>query len=149
MNNAGVYLNAPFEWSTVEDLRTIFAVNVFGTVNVTKAMLPLLKRGRGRIVNVTSLTGRLPLPYYSLYTMSKHALEGFSDCLRMEMRQFGVSVHIIEPTHMSTSMTDTSVAQSILQGHWDRLDQKTQQEYGEDFLTKCKSDCLHNCACSD
>ena len=100
-----------------------------------------MKRERGRIVNVTSVVGQVCLPYLSIYGMSKFAVEAFSDCLRMEMMPFNVSVHIIEPTMCKTNMTDSDMVSNSIKKCWDQIDEDTRKEYGETFLkgSKCPS----------
>ena len=87
-----------------------------GHINVTKATLPLLKVAQGRIINTTSVLGRVTMPYFSAYNISKYGFEAFSDALRLELRPWGVSVHIIEPGLMrrvskdhSSRMFDTAI----------------------------------------
>ena len=138
VNNAGVNSIVPFDWLTTEEIKFVFDVNAMGPVNVTKAMLPLLKKGRGRIVNVASTAGRICLPYFSAYAMSKHAVEAFSDCLRMEMMPFKVSVHVIEPSACRTNMTEKNVLFGYFKKHWDQIDKGTREEYGETFLRESK-----------
>ncbi|KAK7086742.1 (2R,3R)-2,3-butanediol dehydrogenase [Halocaridina rubra] len=77
--------------------RRLADVNLFGCVLVTKTFLPLVRKAKGRIVNVTSVQGRMSSPLVSAYDLTKYAIEGFSDCLRHELRQFGVKVSVIEP----------------------------------------------------
>ena len=85
MNNAGIAVSAPLEFVPIDELRRQLEVNVIGQVAVTQAFLPALRRGRGRIVNVSSIGGRIALPLAGPYAASKFALEAISDSLRREV----------------------------------------------------------------
>ena len=97
VNNAGVPVVGPLEHIPLDDLRRQFQINVFGVVAVTQAFLPLLRAGTGRIVNISSVSGRFALPFAGPYAASKFALEAISDCLRRELYPFGVDVIVIQP----------------------------------------------------
>ncbi len=101
VNNAGIGFGGAFEEQTDEDVREQFETNVFGLMAVTRAVLPCMRAARrGRILNVSSLSGRIGLPCVSAYAATKHAVEGFSESLRWEVEPFGITVHVIEPgTH--------------------------------------------------
>jgi NAD(P)-dependent dehydrogenase (short-subunit alcohol dehydrogenase family) len=102
VNNAGIAVAAPIEFLPIDQLRRQLEVNLIGQVAVTQALLPALRRGRGRIVNVSSIGGRVALPLLGAYAMSKFALEAFSDSLRRELRSQGVDVIVIEPGGVKT-----------------------------------------------
>jgi len=108
VNNAGVSVDGPLELVTVAALRRQFEVNVVGQVTVTQAFLPLLRAGRGRVVNMGGAAGRVPLPMYGALSASKAALDALSDALRMELRHQGVRVSYIEPGGLNTSFFDTA-----------------------------------------
>lgn len=98
VNNAGVAVGGAFEEQSEGEIREQFETNVFGLMNVTRAVLPSMRAAqRGRILNVSSLSGRVALPLLSAYAASKHAVEGFSEALRWELEPFGVEVCLIEP----------------------------------------------------
>jgi NAD(P)-dependent dehydrogenase (short-subunit alcohol dehydrogenase family) len=98
VNNAGYALIGAFEESTMQNARAQMETNFFGTVRVIKAILPIMrKQHRGTIVNVTSMGGRIAIPFDSFYHASKFALEGLSESLQYEMEPFGVKVILIEP----------------------------------------------------
>src|SRR5919204_489511 len=97
VNNAGIAVSFPLEFVPIEELRHQLEVNVIGQVAVTQAFLPALRKGRGRIVNVSSIGGRIALPLGGPYNASKFALEGLSDSLRRELRADGIEVSLIEP----------------------------------------------------
>jgi NAD(P)-dependent dehydrogenase (short-subunit alcohol dehydrogenase family) len=104
VNNAGVAVAAPVELLPLEELRRQLEVNVVGQVAVTQALLPALRRGRGRVVNISSIAGRSSLPFLGAYGASKHALEGLTDALRLELRPWGIEVVSIQPGSIATAI---------------------------------------------
>lgn len=106
VNNAGVPAAGPLEFLPVEDLRQVLAVNVIGVVAVTQAFLPALRRSGGRIVNMSSVSGRIAMPFAGPYAASKFALEALSDSLRRELLGSGVGVILIEPGSIRTPIWD-------------------------------------------
>ncbi len=103
VNNAGIAFGGAFEEQTEEDIREQFETNVFGLMAATRAVLPSMRaQRRGRIINVSSLSGRVGLACVSAYAATKHAVEGFSESLRWEVEPFGVGVHVVEPGTMRT-----------------------------------------------
>jgi NAD(P)-dependent dehydrogenase (short-subunit alcohol dehydrogenase family) len=104
VNNAGVGLLAGAEESSLEQAKSLFDVNLFGVIRMTKAVLPTMRRhGSGRIVNISSVMGLIPAPFMALYAASKHALEGYSESLDHEIRGSGVRVVLVEPAYTRTS----------------------------------------------
>jgi NAD(P)-dependent dehydrogenase (short-subunit alcohol dehydrogenase family) len=110
VNNAGIGVGGPLELIPLDDWRRQFEVNLIGAVAVTQAMLPALRMARGRIVNVTSIGGRLATPFLGPYSASKFALEAVTDALRQELHQFGVEVVAIEPGAVATPIWDKARA---------------------------------------
>ncbi len=109
VNNAGGALVGAVEETDVEQAQALFDVNVFGAIRVAKAVLPGMRaKGFGRIVNISSVLGFLPAPYFAAYSASKHALEGYSESLDHEVRGFGVRVIVIEPGFMRTNIDANS-----------------------------------------
>ena len=102
VNNAGIAVSAPLEFVPIEELRRQLDVNLVGQVAVTQAFLPALRRGHGRIVNVSSIGGRVALPLGGPYAASKFGLEAVSDSLRRELAQFGIDVAVVEPGGVKT-----------------------------------------------
>ncbi len=104
VNNAGFSVApAGAEESTIEQAKAIFDTNFFGTVRMTRAVLPWMRKQQaGRIVNIASIFGFLPMPYMALYTASKHAVEGYSESLDHELRTRGIRVVLIEPANTKT-----------------------------------------------
>ena len=103
-NNAGITVNGPLECVPIEGLRRQIEVNVIGQVAVTQAFLPLLRKARGRIVSTGSIAGFFAAPALGPYSMSKHALEAFSDALRREVRPWGIEVSLLEPGAIATEI---------------------------------------------
>lgn len=98
VNNAGYGLDGVFEAMDDEQIRRQFETNVFGLMNVTRAAIKIMRPAKeGIIIQVASMGGRLTFPLYSIYHASKWAVEGFSESLHYELRQFGIGVKIIEP----------------------------------------------------
>ena len=107
INNAGIVTVGPLESAPMAQIQAQFEVNVFGHLRVTRAALPLLRAAGGaRIINVSSLMGRVALPALGAYSMSKHALEALSDGLRLELQGQNIAVISILPGVIGTAMTD-------------------------------------------
>jgi NAD(P)-dependent dehydrogenase (short-subunit alcohol dehydrogenase family) len=102
VNNAGIAVSAPLEFVPIDEFRHQLEVNLIGQLAVTQAFLPLLRRSYGRIVNVSSIGGRVALPLLGPYAASKFALEAVSDSLRRELRHLGVEVCLVEPGGVKT-----------------------------------------------
>ena len=106
VNNAGMGIAGPLENTSTEQARAQFEVNFFGALRVCRAVLPAMRGQRsGYIVNIGSIGGLLAIPYQSMYSASKFALEGLSEALRMEVRSFGIRVVIVEPGDHKTGLT--------------------------------------------
>ena len=104
VNNAGIVVNGPVEAVPLGELRHQLEVNVVGQVAVTQAVLPKLRASRGRVVFVSSLSGRVSTPMTGAYNASKFALEAIADALRMEVRPWGIGVVLIEPAQTDTDL---------------------------------------------
>jgi NAD(P)-dependent dehydrogenase (short-subunit alcohol dehydrogenase family) len=113
LNNAGTAFPAPIELIPLEALRSQMEVNVIGHVSVTQTLLPLLKAARGTIINVTSVGGRIALPFIGAYNASKFAMEALSDVLRLELAPFGVRVVVMEPGTSATEIWETSANRAM------------------------------------
>ncbi len=112
VNNAGIGVGGPLELVSADDLRRQFDVNVLAQVAVTQTLLPALRRARGRIVFVSSIGGRVSMPFTAPYAASKHAIEAFGDALRVELRSSGVKVALVEPGSVATPIWDKSRAEA-------------------------------------
>ncbi|MDT5223674.1 MAG: hypothetical protein QOG19_1081 [Mycobacterium sp.] len=104
VNNAGVGVNVPVEAYAIAEWRHLFEVNLFGHIAVTQALLPALIRSTGRVVNISSIGGKIAMATYGPYAGTKFALEAVSDSLRRELAPLGVEVVVIEPGAVVTDM---------------------------------------------
>ncbi|MFN3681709.1 MAG: SDR family oxidoreductase [Nitrospira sp.] len=108
INNAGIVVAGPLEAVPIADLRRQLEVNVIGQVAVIQAFLPLIRRAKGRIINMGSIAGRGAMPLMGPYAASKFALEAITDALRLEVQQWGIQVSIIEPGAIATPIWEKS-----------------------------------------
>ena len=111
INNAGIALGGPIKYIDADIFRKQFEVNLFGVVSVTNIFLELLgatkeNNHQGKIVMISSISGKRSYPFVSPYVASKHALEGFSDCIRKELMLYGIDVILIEPGPVKTAIWD-------------------------------------------
>jgi NAD(P)-dependent dehydrogenase (short-subunit alcohol dehydrogenase family) len=104
VNNAGIAIGGPLEALPVDEVRRQLEVNLVGPLAVTQAVLPRLRAARGRVVFVSSLSGRVATPMTGAYNASKFGLEGLADTLRMELRPWGIAVVLVEPAQTDTDM---------------------------------------------
>jgi short-subunit dehydrogenase len=104
VNNAGYGVMGAAEESSIDQIKDMFETNVFGTIRMTRAVLPHMReRKQGRIVNISSVFGFIPAPYMAAYGATKHAVEGFSESLDHEVRSLGVRIVLVEPAFTRTS----------------------------------------------
>src|SRR2546425_87464 len=121
VNNAGMNMIGAVEETAITEARSLFDTNVFGILRTTRAVLPHMRtQGHGRIVNVSSVLGFLPAPYMGLYSASKHAVEGLSETLEHEVRQFGIRVTLVEPSYTRTHLEANSPQASSKIADYDR-----------------------------
>ncbi|NUP09758.1 MAG: SDR family NAD(P)-dependent oxidoreductase [Polyangiaceae bacterium] len=106
VNNAGIGVSGPLELLPLDELRWQFEVNVFGQIAVTQALLPLLRRAKGRIVNIGSVGDRITIPFAGALTASKHAFASLNDAMRMELHAWGIHVALVEPGAIVTKAVD-------------------------------------------
>ena len=105
INNAGFAFGGFCEETSIEEYKEQFETNFFGVIAVTQTVLPLMRnQKKGKIINMSSISGRIGFPGLSPYVASKHALEGWSECLRLELKPFGIDVILIEPGSFKTSI---------------------------------------------
>uniref|UniRef100_A0A3P9LG81 Dehydrogenase/reductase (SDR family) member 9 n=1 Tax=Oryzias latipes TaxID=8090 RepID=A0A3P9LG81_ORYLA len=136
VNNAGVAVpSGPCDWHVVDDYKFMVDVNLHGVIAVTLSVLPLIKKAGGRVVNVASVFGRISVTG-GPYPVSKFAVEGFNDSLRIGMAPFGVKVLLIEPGFFKTNVTDSKIQIESVKGLWERLPQEIKDDYGSDYLDK-------------
>lgn len=110
VNNAGIAINAPVETLELKEWRRQFDVSVFGQIAVTRALLPALLAGTGRVINIGSVAGRVAMPSFGPYAAAKFAMEAVSDALRREVAEFGVQVVVVTPGAVRTNMTESGIA---------------------------------------
>lgn len=118
VNNAGVGVGGPIEFLPLDALRRQLEVNLVGQVAVIQAFLPLIRKGQGRIVNITSIGGRMAHPFMSPYHASKYGLEAITESLRMELQPWGIWVAAIEPGNVDT-------------GIWEKADKEVKERRAE------------------
>ncbi len=128
VNNAGAAHSGPLEFVDLDDFRVQLEVNLVGQIAVTQAVLPMLRAGRGRIANITSVGGLVATPFMAPYSASKFALEAVSDCLRNELRPWGIEVIAIEPGSVATDIWDRGIANA--NAARDRMPDEAEQLYG-------------------
>jgi NAD(P)-dependent dehydrogenase (short-subunit alcohol dehydrogenase family) len=116
------------EFVPIEELRTQLEVNVIGPIAVTQAFLPLLRIARGRIVNMSSVSGVVAFPFMGPYAASKHALEALSDSMRVELAPWEIQVSVIEPASVFTPIWEKGLKNA--QGIWDRAPEEAKRLYG-------------------
>ncbi|XP_037372128.1 17-beta-hydroxysteroid dehydrogenase type 2 [Talpa occidentalis] len=142
INNAGVFcLPGDGELIPMKGYTQCMAVNFFGAVEITKAFLPLLRKSKGRLVNVSSMAGGVPISWMAAYSSSKAALTMFSSVMRQELSKWGVKVSVIQPGAFKTNILGTSdmwnkMEKDIL----DNLSPDVQEDYGQDYILR-----LQNC----
>lgn len=129
VNNAGIAVVGPVEGVALEDWRKQFEVNVFGLVRVTQVFLPLIRAARGRIVNLSSVSGIVASPFFGPYSASKFAVEAISDALRRELDGSGVDVIVLEPGPIKTPIWDKGL--SAKQALKEKLPAYAQAIYGD------------------
>ena len=112
VNNAGIAVIGPLEFLPLDDIRRQIAANVYGQIGVTQAFLELVRRGHGRIVNISSLSGRFAFPLFGAYAASKFALEAITDALRRELAPWNIHVASVEPGVIRTPIWEKSLRDS-------------------------------------
>nr|XP_033814189.1 D-beta-hydroxybutyrate dehydrogenase, mitochondrial isoform X2 [Geotrypetes seraphini] len=136
VNNAGISTFGEVEFTSMETYKEVAEVNLWGTVRVTKAFLPLIRRAKGRVVNISSMLGRMANPARSPYCITKFGVEAFSDCLRYEMHPHGVKVSIVEPGNFiaATSLYSPERIQAIAEKMWHELPEVIRKDYGRKYF---------------
>nr|XP_012598744.1 estradiol 17-beta-dehydrogenase 2 [Microcebus murinus] len=153
INNAGI-LGFPCDGELIpmSEYRRCMAVNFFGAVEVTKAFLPLLRRSKGRLVNMSSMAGGVPMDYLAAYGSSKAALTMFSSVLRKELSKWGVKVAVIQPGGFRTSIAGTSDTWDKLEKDLlDHLPTEVQEDYGGEYIhaQQCYLHRVNTLSCPD
>ncbi len=128
VNNAGVATVGPLIETDIGELQWLFDVNVYGVYRVTQAFAPLIIEAQGRIINISSISGVIEWPMGGMYTMSKHAIEAYSDTLALELARFGVNVSAIEPGNFKSDITQSALAR-MAKGGVQRPDTRYAEEW--------------------
>lgn len=110
INNAGIAMAGPIECLPVAEFRKQFEVNVFAVIDMIQQFSPMVRESQGRIINISSISGRLAAPFLGPYSASKFALEGLSDALRRELAPLGVKVALIEPGPIQTPIWEKGLS---------------------------------------
>jgi retinol dehydrogenase-16 len=135
VNNAGVACPiGPPEWFSIDDYKNTLDVNLYGTIDVTMTFLPLVKRSRGRVVNVSSAYGRVSAWQLLPYSLSKYGIEAFSDGLRRSLRPYGCTTVLLEPGYFKTNIISQGNLQDLLSNGWNAASDEMKEEYGEDYF---------------
>ncbi|XP_058529720.1 retinol dehydrogenase 16-like isoform X3 [Ochotona princeps] len=134
VNNAGIlgYLVSN-QWLTKQDFVDVLNVNLLGMIEVTLSLLPLVRKARGRVVNISSVMGRVAM-FGGGYSISKYGLEAFSDSLRRELLPFDVKVAMIEPGFFQTNLVDKERLACSIEEAWDHASPEVKELYGLEFL---------------
>lgn len=134
VNNAGVAgRRGRIEWQKVDDYKFVNSVNLYGLIDMTMTFLPLIKKERGRIVNMSSMGGRVALLDGVPYSVSKYAVEGFSDSLRRSLKMFGCTVCIVEPGGFRTNINTPEAIRRCIMASWNDATEESRNEFGEEF----------------
>jgi NAD(P)-dependent dehydrogenase (short-subunit alcohol dehydrogenase family) len=128
VNNAGMATGGLLEVVDLNELRRVMEVNVVGQLAVTQPLIPLLRRGRGRVVMMSSISGRSALPLVGLYSASKHALEAITDALRLELHPWDIHVVSIQPGTIATPIWEKTLA--FAEGVMPSYPEATKRLYG-------------------
>jgi len=134
VNNAGIGDQRGWDdWSPPAQYERNWQVNTLGVIRVTHAFVDLLKKTKGRIVNVSSITGKFPMPAIGPYSVSKYAVAAYNDICRMEYANFGITVCILEPGFFKTPQANPNAAKDDITNVYNRLPQHKKDEYGEEY----------------
>ncbi|XP_010218937.1 PREDICTED: D-beta-hydroxybutyrate dehydrogenase, mitochondrial-like [Tinamus guttatus] len=138
VNNAGVSTFGEVEFTSLDKYKEVAEINLWGTVRVTKAFLPLVRRAKGRVVNITSMLGRMVSPSRSCYCISKFGVEAFSDCLRQEMYRWGVRVILIEPSNFvaATGILTAEGIEAEAEVLWNGASDVVREDYGHAYFAR-------------
>lgn len=133
VNNAGVSTFGEVEFTSLDTYKQVSEVNLWGTIRVTKAVLPLIRRAKGRVVNLASMYGRMGNAMRSPYCVSKYGVEAFSDCLRYEMKAWGVKVSVVEPGNFiaATGILTRDIVAATASKLWSEAPSQVQEDYGK------------------
>ncbi|GFU09680.1 estradiol 17-beta-dehydrogenase 2 [Nephila pilipes] len=138
VNNAGIHKGFTVELTSFSDFKDCMEVNAFGQLRVIQGFLPLLRQSKGRIVNVISNAGRIPVPHLTPYCMSKFAAAGLNDCLRQELAPLGVSVISVEPEMFKTPLTNKEKINKCYEANLTAAKVDVRASYDENYMNRIK-----------
>ncbi|XP_061661882.1 D-beta-hydroxybutyrate dehydrogenase, mitochondrial [Syngnathoides biaculeatus] len=131
INNAGVSTFGGVEFTSMDAYKEVSEVNLWGTIRITKRLLPLIRRAQGRVVNVSDLYGRMGNIAQSPVCVSKYGVEAFSDCLRYEMKSWGVKVSVVEPGNFAAGTLSRDVLAGTANKLWAEAPPDVREDYGK------------------
>jgi short-subunit dehydrogenase len=131
INNAAIAIGGPVETSSMEIIKEQFEVNLFGQIRVIQKFLPLLRTGKGKIINISSTNGFISYPYMGIYCSTKFAFEAVSDALRIELSPWNIPVSVINPDKIKSRIWEKSI--TISTGYFNALDEKSKLLYKDSF----------------
>ncbi|XP_033733592.1 D-beta-hydroxybutyrate dehydrogenase, mitochondrial-like [Pecten maximus] len=139
VNNAAINSPGEVELATVDQYRKCAEVNLYGMIRVIKTFLPMIRKSKGRIVNVSSVKGRYSWPCNSVYIVTKHGVETMSDSLRLEMKKFGVNVSVIEPGQFTEATSINGPEQmkrykKEIDCMWEQASEDVRETYGRPYF---------------
>ncbi|RZF32645.1 hypothetical protein LSTR_LSTR004073 [Laodelphax striatellus] len=135
INNVSWAAFGEVEWVPKTVYQKAADMNLLSTIRTTQVFLPHLRKTKGRVINVISIVGRIACPVRSPFCAVKFGLEAFSDCLRLEMRKWGVDVVVVEPGHLTTgNWFDDKQMLEDAKKMWDSMDDGTREDYGKDYF---------------
>ncbi|TKR70509.1 hypothetical protein L596_022531 [Steinernema carpocapsae] len=136
VNNAGVFsVYGPDEWISIEEYKRSFDVNCLGMIRLVHAFVFFLKQSKGRIISVTSISGRVSTRFTAPYSVAKFGAECYMDAVRQELRPFGITCSIVEPGIFKTPILDKEAHLKRVDEVWEKLSNEVKAEYGEDYKT--------------
>ena len=149
VNNAGTGFNGAVEDVTNDEVLSNFNLNVLGAWNVCRAVLPVMKKQKsGYIINVSSVAGRTGLPFRSVYSSTKHALEAMSESLSMEVKRWGINVCIVEPSEFRTSIIENRGSASQVSNDYkhdfDRIVEQINRGVSDSPEPVAMGECIYN-----
>lgn len=134
VNNAGILASTEIEMGTMDIFKSQIEVNSLGVIRVTKAFVPLLRKSKGRVINVASLAGRFAIPGMVGYCVSKAAVISFSEGLRREMKKWDIDVITIEPHLFNTNLCNNESNHSLLNKAWNETSEEVRSDYGDVYF---------------
>ncbi|XP_072033860.1 D-beta-hydroxybutyrate dehydrogenase, mitochondrial-like [Amphiura filiformis] len=134
VNNAGIWRWSEIEWASAEMFQNVAEINIYGMIRVTKAFLPMIRRSKGRIVNIGSISGLWTIPTNAPYCMTKYAIECYTDALRYEMHKWNVKVVLVEPGHYGKCTAIVKHLDGYPDQLWQAMDETCRNDYGRDYL---------------